>query len=536
MYKGKRTGLTQMGMAATQANLLTLTNRKNTIGYNLSMLSAQKMSLARESDAISTRYNEALNEKVLKWSNDAGATYHDLTYNTLMNPSALNNYEPYMLTDMSGKVVVDDRYKKYAEMVSPDGAPGGNYESKRAEILSGLTGIPVDDLNKVESNNEDIKNLDKEIAEHLGEEPEIEQITADAAFQNLGKVSGDAKTDKTGSAGSNWDVTGETSWTDIINSIGGGGNYVTYLSYDGDGNSANAKFKRILESFADVISKATAGSVEITDAGLEDAVNKTYSLFTEKYAYDGAQKHDRRHYAGENAGNYNTICHQHDKKSNIFDGSHHSYAVSLTNMANVFLTYLLGDEESQSKITTTSCPGIDLSSIMITDGATQSAHDAWQEEYDSLISQRDELEESSSLLFDAEEEKLIDFYDAIFENIATNGWVYNEYINDTEYLNDILQTGVYNITKAERGSDGEWDYDESAATTCQNVYQVTDKNEQTKATAEYEKEKTRLERKEDAIDIRMKKLETEQSAINEMLESYRSMIDDNVDRTFDVFS
>ena len=57
-----------MGMAATQARLLTLTNRKNMIGYDLTMLSAQKMALAREADKVSLDYNEALNEKRLKWS------------------------------------------------------------------------------------------------------------------------------------------------------------------------------------------------------------------------------------------------------------------------------------------------------------------------------------------------------------------------------------------------------------------------------------------------------------------------------------
>ena len=524
-----------MGMASTQARLLTLTNRKNTIGYNLSMLSAQKMSLAREADAISTRYAEALNEKTLKWSNDGGGTYYDLTYDTLMSPSALNNYEPYMLTDMSGKVVVDDKYKEYAELISATGAAGGDYDSHRSEILSELTGISSDDFEAVESNNEELKELDKEITGHLSEEPEVLTTTADAALQGLGNVSNEAKTDRTGAAGSNWDVTGDTTWTDIINSVGGGGNYVTYLSWDGDGNSANNKFKKILESFADAVSGAVS-SVEVTDADIENAIEQTYSLFTSEYAYDGAQKHDNRQYAGENAGNYNTICHQHDKKSNIFDDSNHSYAVSLTNMASVFLTYLLGDEETQSKITTSSLPSLDLGSITLTDAASQAEHDEWQETYDTLVSQRSELEESSSLLFDAEEEKLIDFYDAIFENIATNGWTYNEYITDTDYLNDILQTGVYNITKAERGDDGAWEYDESAATTCQNVYQVTDTSEQTKATAEYEKEKTRIERKEETIDTRMQKLETEQNAINQMLESYRSMIDDNVDRTFSVFS
>ena len=113
-----------MGMAASQARLLTLTNRKNHIGYDLTMLSAQKMALANESDRIAMDYSNALNEKRLKWSNDAGATTYDLTYATLMNPSKLNAYEPYMLTDHAGKVVVDNSYLKYAKMVSPNGAPG----------------------------------------------------------------------------------------------------------------------------------------------------------------------------------------------------------------------------------------------------------------------------------------------------------------------------------------------------------------------------------------------------------------------------
>ncbi len=524
-----------MGMAATQARLLSLTNRKNTIGYDLSRLSAQKMSLARESDAISTRYTEALNEKTLKWSNDSGATYYDLTYNTLMSPSALNNYEPYMFTDMNGKVVVDDTYKKYAEMISPNGAPGGDYDSHRTEILSALTGISAEDFEKQESDNEDLKYLDKEIAEHLASEPEILTTTADAAFQNFGQVSGDAQTSQTGAAGTNWDVTSSTTWTDIINSIGGGGNYVTYLSWDGDANSANNKFKNILQSFADTISSVTS-SVEITEEGINNAIEQTYNLFTSEYAYDGSQKHDHREYAGQNAGNYNTICHQHDEKSNLFDGSNHSYAVSLTNMASVFLTYLLGDEEAQSKITTSSAPGIDLNTITLTDAATQAEHDEWQTTYDELLAQQSELQESASTIFDAEDEKLIDFYDAIFENIATNGWTYNEYIGDTDYLNNVLQNGMYNITKAEKGEDGSWEYDESAPTTCQNVYQVSDSSAENKATAEYELEKTRLQRKEEEIDTRMQKLETEQNAINEMLDAYRSMIDDNVERTFDVFS
>ncbi len=496
------------------------------------------MSLAREADAVSTKYTNALNEKMLKWSNDGGQNYYDLTYDTLMNPSALNNYEPYMLTDMSGKVVVDDDYLKYAKMISPNGACGGNYDSNRTKILSELTGIPEEDFDKVETNNDDLKALDTEIAKHLSKEPAIETTTADAFFGKLGKVSSSACSSTTGGmpAGGT-PVTSDTTWADIIQSIGSGVNYITYLYHDDHGvseDSANNKLEEILNALGSAISSISS-NVEITDETIQNAIDRTIDLF-DNQQYSTISHSDRWPNAGAEALNYNTIVHVHDKATGWFGKSHETYAVSLTNMANVFLTYLLGDEEAQSKITNESCPGIDLNKITLTDADSKAEHDKWQETYDSLLAQRSELEESSSLLFDAEEEKLIDFYDAIFEAIATNGWTYNEYINDTEYLNDILQTGTYNITKAERGNDGEWDYDESAATTCQNIYQVSDSSAENKATVEYELEKTRIQNKEDAIDVRMKKLETEQSAINEMLESYRSMIDDNVERTFDVFS
>ena len=153
-----------MGMAASQARLITLTSRKNHIGYDLTMLSAQKMSLARESDKIATAYSDALNKKRLKWSNDAGATTHDLTYKTLMNPSQLNAYEPYMLTDHAGKVVVDDFYHKYAKMISPNGAPGGNYEINRTKILAEILGVSEAELNASLEHTNRLERLRKELA------------------------------------------------------------------------------------------------------------------------------------------------------------------------------------------------------------------------------------------------------------------------------------------------------------------------------------------------------------------------------------
>ena len=95
-----------MGMAASQARLLQLTSRKNDIGYELTRLSNDKVSLSREMQKVSRKYQDSLNQKVLKWSNNNGVSYIDLSYNNLMKPSTMNQNKPYLLTDQNDKIVI----------------------------------------------------------------------------------------------------------------------------------------------------------------------------------------------------------------------------------------------------------------------------------------------------------------------------------------------------------------------------------------------------------------------------------------------
>src|SRR5574344_941659 len=107
-----------MGMAASQVRFLSLQNRKNTIGMNLLTLSNRKASLSRDMNRVAAKYNEAMNQKNLKWSNDDGNTYTNLSYDLLMKPttsqissgnvSVTNATEPYLISTADGKVVVDD--------------------------------------------------------------------------------------------------------------------------------------------------------------------------------------------------------------------------------------------------------------------------------------------------------------------------------------------------------------------------------------------------------------------------------------------
>ena len=90
----------------------------------------------------------------------------------------------------------------------------------------------------------------------------------------------------------------DTKWSDIITSIQAGGNYVTYLTYDGSAEKANEKFKKILDDFGSQLTNAIGnGWSGVDSAAIQAAKDKTYTLVTSGYGYDGAQKHDHREYA-----------------------------------------------------------------------------------------------------------------------------------------------------------------------------------------------------------------------------------------------
>ena len=63
-----------------------------------------------------------------------------------------------------------------------------------------------------------------------------------------------------------------------------------------------------------------------------------------------------------------------------------------------------------------------------------------------------------------------------------------------------------------------------------------DKVAMAKAEAEYEHEMKVIDRKEQKIDLELKKIETERTAITKEYDSIKKVSDDNIDRTFGIFS
>lgn len=131
-----------MGMSASQVRFLSLQHRKHDIGRELSTLSNRKMSLSRDMNRVAKNYTNALNQNVLRWSNDSGATYKNLNYDLMMKPNELNCESPYIITDRQGRVVVDDReitYVKNGETVNT----GITYR-QLASMVTAYSGVDKD--------------------------------------------------------------------------------------------------------------------------------------------------------------------------------------------------------------------------------------------------------------------------------------------------------------------------------------------------------------------------------------------------------
>ena len=79
-------------------------------------------------------------------------------------------------------------------------------------------------------------------------------------------------------------------------------------------------------------------------------------------------------------------------------------------------------------------------------------------------------------------------------------------------------------------------YSSDIAANFPKIYQVSDNDAKEQALAEYEYQKSIITAKESRIDTRMQDLKTEQSAIQQMLTALKTITNDNIQRTFTIFS
>ncbi len=493
-----------MGMAASQVRLLQLTSRKNTIGRQLESLSMQKTSLTREMQGVTKEYQNALNSKVLKWSNNSGASYVDLSYSNLMRPGSANNNIPYLITDKNDKVVLDSQYQKYAEMISPDGAPGGDWESNRSKILSSLTGIPVEDIEASDSASEaldtaaeKVNTLQNEV-DTLKKNCSNKQTTDDFIKNCFGSVTGFSYS---GKEESNCLYSDDPTYA---------------LSLGQSSVAANN-----LESLLSQIYSNVSPFLHTEDQeAFKAACDETVQIYTDYIDAAAEDCLDICPLSIEKTNNNSNICIKVqdllDCILNQYEKSGGTYSTSTVNSEETY--YYSVDRNSEA----------------------YKAYETKLAELEAAKAEYEECVDTSNQTLTSEEESSINFYDQLFSAIAEKGWVGNSQVSDNDYLNQMLQNNQYYITTIDSNTDEDGDeyfeYDTSIASNFENIFIVNDSDAAEEALAEYEYQKSIINEKESRIDTRMQNLETEQAAINEMIKGIETVRDDNTERNFSIMS
>ena len=95
-----------MGLAASQARLLTITARKADCEFQSMKLSHEKIALSRDMERISDEYQNAMNMTKLVYDYyGSGTSDMALSYGLLMTPSIYNDYYPKLITNNINRVI-----------------------------------------------------------------------------------------------------------------------------------------------------------------------------------------------------------------------------------------------------------------------------------------------------------------------------------------------------------------------------------------------------------------------------------------------
>ena len=115
-----------MGLAASQARFLAITARKMNCEFQSMQIAQEKLSVTRDMQKAAQNYQTALDATKLVW--DCDEDVYDLSYGVMMTPSVLNDFNPYLVTDTRGRIVLSDNMfnaAKEAGIIDENGDPSG---------------------------------------------------------------------------------------------------------------------------------------------------------------------------------------------------------------------------------------------------------------------------------------------------------------------------------------------------------------------------------------------------------------------------
>ena len=542
-----------MGLAAGQARLLTITGRKSDCEYQSMQLSHQKIALARELADLSNEYQNSLDKTKLIYDYyGTGDTSTPLSYGILMNPSALNDYMPIIVSDSQGRVTLNSKYAAAAAAagIPQEGLGTLPSENMRNKFIQGL----VDKQLITEDMGQKIIQLPYNQSAGLGGDVTVATQTTTGDYDDLVKYITQNCTDK-------------YAYKDVGNITVGKGATVKYYTSDEKGNltkldneqqACNDTFSLadLLTKQIGIVALGADGDTNTVDeicaitknisndktgliSWIEDQFSSvlnvnTYAQQALSYATDEMKKFfdnskdwtsattyiDRHKSTSTNIQDCekNLSANLGFVRSNAKGGKNNpACGLSLSNIAQAYLTYFA---DYMNGISKTDAKGDQVFDIK-GKGKLNNSHLAKNNKvYEYVMKTGTEVT--------SDDMAQATFYDALFNQICTNGWTQNDNIEDKEYLQQMLQNGMLFLSKTK--DDGYY-YQENYATDSY-IKEIDDDTLIAQAEAKYTTEKAKLNAKEETLDLKMKNLDTEISSLTTEYDTVKNTISKNIEKSF----
>lgn len=576
-----------MGLAASQARFLAITSRKARCEFESMQIAQQKLSLSRELEQATADYQASLNQTNLIFDPDgSGETPFDVTYDLLMRPTEVNDYTPFLLSRRDGRIALSSSMAQAAKAagINEDGsitgskqevymafldamvATGGMSEtaarSAKAIGLNESAGLGGELLDKTTAYEMTLGNLINFIDLKANTDPsyltEDEKRVHDALNITINSVNSGAIEFK-----SNLDASSNYLVINGTNQSNSGDNEINFtlsdlltedvtFAYTTEKNR-NSIWKKIGAALGSVLTgtvlfggykglldlmnykmggygdlsaqeqqlvtildKMFTGFSEILDTSQSEmdvtafnyAVQETMNLLSQTKDL-GSRNHsnDAFNDAINEANNYNGFVTKAASKNKNFGTT----AISISGLTEAFLTFY-----AQAK-------GGFSDDYYIRQDGNKSSYVTDDQGYYYRVKNGDAG--TSKEMFESE------FYSILFNNILSNGWYNNLYIEDKEYLDNAIKNGQLFVTTM--NGDGYYYQDRYNANGY--IMEDTDDDAIARAEREFSVVKLKIEAKEEQLDLDMKQLDLEISSLTTEYDTVKSLINKNVEKTFTMF-
>lgn len=594
-----------MGLAASQARLLTITARKADCEFQSMSLSHQKLSLSRDMEKVSSDYQNSLNTTKLMYDyQGSGESNINLTYGLLMTPSVYNDYYPKLVTDAQNRVMLNSSYAAAARAAGIpaeglNGTPSSDVRNKFVEALANQGVITATSAATIVGTN-----YSNTLG--LGKTTSTTAVTTDYTYQQFMDVI-KTNTDSTSTSGVTLGVGGVVNGdgnvfenerfyrvtdgnvenTELGSSAGTGGSVTLYDLLSGNSQYYLSILSKkggelpiygadylqnkiagddgILDWMMDQFS-SVLGGIAANDTALQYAYNAVYDMIVpnthlqdwhngvngdtsykdhldqkksklEEWAEpensqlkqwmdeigEGEITQNHRSHDDskmQRSQNYMGFTYTADKNaSGFFYSKTHKdrndksqVSINLNNIAQAFLTayvqYMQGIGESQY-------------SFQKGDKSQCNLYDGTDKNFKFTVYAGSETEDDSTQL-------ISNFYDSMFNMICMNGWTENDKIDDADYMSEMMKNGMAFISSI--SDDGYYYQGNYSTDKC--ILEVTDTEAIARAEAKYNTEKTKIENKEDTIDLKMKNLDTEISSLTTEYDTTKQVITKAIEKSF----